>query len=82
MIQENWDDLGQNDVVRLMKKPIFAGIWEHDGQDNNGFVPEGGRRLSETIPIVNGKWAYLLGKIFFMRIRWGKKVPKYCYNLN
>ncbi len=36
MIQENWDELVQNDVVSLFKKLVPAGVWEHDAQDNNG----------------------------------------------
>jgi len=36
MIQENWDESVQNDVVSLFKKLVPAGIWEHDAQDNNG----------------------------------------------
>lgn len=57
MIQENWDDSVQNDVVSLMKKLIPAGIWEHDAQDNNGdsHLKAGLVGPSETIPIVNGK---------------------------
>lgn len=57
MIQENWDDSVQNDVINLMKKLIPAGIWEHDAQDNNGdsHLKAGLVGPSETIPIVNGK---------------------------
>lgn len=57
MIQENWDDSVQNDVVNLMKKLIPAGVWEHDLQDNNGdsHLKAGLIGPSETIPIVNGK---------------------------
>ena len=36
MIQENWDQSVQNDVVTLLNKMIPSGIWEHDHQDNNG----------------------------------------------
>ena len=36
MIQENWDQSVQNDVVTLLNKMIPSGIWEHDRQDNNG----------------------------------------------
>ncbi|WP_319479992.1 secondary thiamine-phosphate synthase enzyme YjbQ [uncultured Draconibacterium sp.] len=57
MIQENWDDSVQNDVVSLLKKLIPAGVWEHDAQDNNGdsHLKAGMVGPSETIPIVNGK---------------------------
>jgi len=36
MIQENWDESVQNDVVSLLQKLIPQGVWEHDAQDNNG----------------------------------------------
>ncbi|WP_321996539.1 secondary thiamine-phosphate synthase enzyme YjbQ [Draconibacterium orientale] len=57
MIQENWDDSVQNDVVSLLKKLIPAGVWEHDAQDSNGdsHLKAGLVGPSETIPIVNGK---------------------------
>lgn len=57
MIQENWDDSVQNDVVTLMNKLIPSGIWEHDHQDNNGdsHLKAGIVGPSETIPIVDGK---------------------------
>lgn len=56
MIQENWDQSVQNDVVSLMKKLIPSGIWEHDNQDNNGdaHLKAGIIGPSETIPVVNG----------------------------
>lgn len=57
MIQENWDDSVQNDVISLMKKLIPAGVWEHDAQDNNGdsHLKAGIVGPNETIPIINGK---------------------------
>jgi secondary thiamine-phosphate synthase enzyme len=57
MIQENWDESVQNDVVTLFKKLIPAGIWEHDAQDNNGdsHLKAGIVGPSETIPLINGK---------------------------
>jgi secondary thiamine-phosphate synthase enzyme len=56
MIQENWDQSVQNDVVTLMKKLVPPGIWEHDHQDNNGdsHLKAGIIGPSETIPIVDG----------------------------
>ncbi|RLD77951.1 MAG: YjbQ family protein, partial [Bacteroidetes bacterium] len=36
MIQENWDDSVQRDVVSLLNKLIPNGVWEHDRQDGNG----------------------------------------------
>ena len=57
MIQENWDQSVQNDVVNLLKKLIPPGVWEHDAQDNNGdaHLKAGIVGPSETIPIINGK---------------------------
>ena len=57
MIQENWDNSVQNDVVNLLKKLIPSGVWEHDAQDNNGdaHLKAGIIGPSETIPIVNGE---------------------------
>ncbi|MCP4313370.1 MAG: YjbQ family protein [Bacteroidetes bacterium] len=57
MIQENWDDSVQNDVVTLLNKLVPAGIWEHDHQDNNGdsHLKAGIVGPQETIPIVDGK---------------------------
>lgn len=57
MIQENWDESVQNDVISLLRKLIPPGIWEHDAQDNNGdsHLKAGIVGPQETIPIVNGK---------------------------
>ena len=57
MIQENWDQSVQNDVISLFNKLIPAGVWEHDAQDNNGdsHLKAGIVGPSETIPIINGK---------------------------
>lgn len=56
MIQENWDESVQNDVVNLLKKLIPAGVWQHDAQDNNGdaHLKAGIVGPSETIPIIDG----------------------------
>ncbi len=56
MIQENWDESVQTDVVNLLKKLIPAGVWEHDRQDNNGdaHLKAGIVGPSESIPIING----------------------------
>jgi secondary thiamine-phosphate synthase enzyme len=56
MIQENWDESVQNDVVTLLNRTIPHGIWEHDAQDNNGdaHLKAGLVGASETIPIVDG----------------------------
>ncbi len=57
MIQENWDNSVQNDVVSLLNKLIPHGVWEHDAQDNNGdsHLKAGIVGPSETIPIIDGK---------------------------
>jgi secondary thiamine-phosphate synthase enzyme len=54
MIQENWDQSVQNDVVTLLNKMVPSGIWEHDRQDNNGdsHLKAGLIGPSETIPII------------------------------
>jgi secondary thiamine-phosphate synthase enzyme len=56
MIQENWDQSVQNDVVTLLNRLIPSGIWEHDHQDNNGdaHLKAGLVGASETIPVVDG----------------------------
>lgn len=57
MIQENWDDSVQSDVITLLNKLIPAGVWQHDRQDGNGdaHLKSGLVGPSETIPIINGK---------------------------
>ncbi len=57
MIQENWDQSVQNDVVTLLSKLVPSGIWEHDNQDNNGdsHLKAGIIGASETIPVIDGK---------------------------
>ncbi len=57
MIQENWDDSVQRDVISLLRKLIPAGVWEHDRQDNNGdsHLKAGIVGPQETIPILDGK---------------------------
>lgn len=57
MIQENWDESVQNDVISLLRKLIPAGVWEHDRQDNNGdaHLKAGIVGPQESIPIIEGK---------------------------
>lgn len=57
MIQENWDQSVQNDVISLLRKLIPEGVWEHDKQDNNGasHLKAGIVGPQETIPIIDGK---------------------------
>lgn len=57
MIQENWDDSVQTDVVNLLRKMIPKGAWLHDAQDGNGdaHLKSGLVGPSETIPLVDGE---------------------------
>lgn len=57
MIQENWDDSVQTDVVNLLRKMIPNGVWLHDAQDGNGdaHLKSGLVGPSETIPLIDGE---------------------------
>ena len=57
MIQENWDDSVQTDVVNLLQKMIPKGAWLHDKQDGNGdaHLKSGLVGPSETIPLIDGE---------------------------
>jgi len=57
MIQENWDESVQEDVVDLLQKLIPRGVWRHDVQDGNAdaHLKAGIIGPSETIPITDGK---------------------------
>ena len=57
MIQENWDDSVQRDVVDLLRKLIPRGVWQHDAQDGNGdaHLKSGLIGPSETIPLIEGQ---------------------------
>ena len=57
MIQENWDESVQIDVVTLLRKLIPSGVWLHDAQDGNGdsHLKAGIIGPQETIPIIDGK---------------------------
>lgn len=57
MIQENWDDSVQSDVVELLRKLIPRGVWRHDAQDGNGdsHLKSGLVGPSETLPLIDGK---------------------------
>ncbi len=59
MIQENWDDSVQTDVVNLLRKMIPKGVWLHDAQDGNGdaHLKSGLIGPSETIPLMDGELA-------------------------
>jgi secondary thiamine-phosphate synthase enzyme len=57
MIQENWDESVQTDVVHLLQKLIPKGVWLHDQQDGNGdsHLKSGLVGPSETIPLITGE---------------------------
>jgi secondary thiamine-phosphate synthase enzyme len=57
MIQENWDDSVQTDVVELLRQLIPRGVWRHDAQDGNGdaHLKAGLVGPSETIPVIDGQ---------------------------
>ncbi len=57
MIQENWDESVQTDVLSWLRKMIPPGVWQHDAQDNNGdsHLKAGFVGPSETIPVIDGK---------------------------
>jgi secondary thiamine-phosphate synthase enzyme len=57
MIQENWDESVQTDVINLLRRLIPGGVWLHDQQDGNGdaHLKAGIIGPSESIPIINGK---------------------------
>ncbi len=56
MIQENWDDSVQTDVVNFLRQIIPRGVWLHDRQDGNGdsHLKAGLVGPSESIPIIDG----------------------------
>ena len=57
MIQENWDESVQTDVVNFLGRLIPKGIWLHDAQDGNGdsHLKAGLVGPSETIPLIDGQ---------------------------
>ena len=57
MIQENWDNSVQRDVINLLDQLIPKGVWEHDRQDSNGaaHLKAGLVGPGEVIPIVRGQ---------------------------
>jgi secondary thiamine-phosphate synthase enzyme len=57
MVQENWDESVQTDVVNLLAKLIPRGVWLHDAQDGNGdsHLKAGLVGPSETVPIIDGR---------------------------
>ena len=57
MIQENWDESVQTDVIHLLQQLIPRGVWLHDRQDGNGdaHLKSGLVGPSETIPVIDGE---------------------------
>lgn len=57
MIQENWDQSVQTDVITLLRQLIPQGVWQHDAQDGNGdaHLKAGLVGPSETIPLMDGQ---------------------------
>jgi secondary thiamine-phosphate synthase enzyme len=56
MIQENWDDSVQEDVIDFLSRQIPKGVWRHDAQDGNGdaHLKAGLVGPSETVPLIDG----------------------------
>ncbi len=57
MIQENWDESVQEDVIDFLAKQIPKGVWRHDAQDGNGdaHLKAGLVGPSETVPVIDGE---------------------------
>ena len=57
MIQENWDESVQTDVVNLLRGMIPKGVWLHDAQDGNGdaHLKAGLVGPSECVPLIDGR---------------------------
>jgi secondary thiamine-phosphate synthase enzyme len=57
MIQENWDESVQEDVIDFLSKQIPKGVWRHDAQDGNGdaHLKAGLVGPSESVPLIDGE---------------------------
>lgn len=57
MIQENWDESVQTDVITFLRGIIPRGVWLHDSQDGNGdaHLKAGLVGPSETLPLIDGQ---------------------------
>ena len=57
MIQENWDDSVQTDVVNFLRQIIPQGVWLHDRQDGNGdaHLKAGLVGPAESVPVIDGE---------------------------
>ena len=79
MIQENWDESVQTDVVNLLRKMIPQGVWLHDAQDGNGdaHLKSGLVGPSETIPLIEGELGLSTWQnIFFCEFDGPRKEPR------
>ena len=57
MIQENWDESVQTDVLTFLRGIIPRGVWLHDAQDGNGdaHLKAGLVGPSEVVPLIDGE---------------------------
>ncbi|MGB7930909.1 MAG: secondary thiamine-phosphate synthase enzyme YjbQ [Gammaproteobacteria bacterium] len=57
MIQENWDESVQTDVINFLRGIIPRGVWLHDAQDGNGdaHLKAGLVGPSEILPLIDGQ---------------------------
>ncbi|MGC8764551.1 MAG: secondary thiamine-phosphate synthase enzyme YjbQ [Brevinematia bacterium] len=57
IIQENWDESVQYDMLSLLRKLIPPGVWQHDYQDGNGdaHLKSGLLGPDVNIPVINGR---------------------------
>ena len=57
MIQDNWDESVQTDVVNFLRQSIPRGVWLHDEQVGNGdaHLKSGLVGPSEIMPLVGGQ---------------------------
>jgi secondary thiamine-phosphate synthase enzyme len=57
LVQENWDESVQTDVIDFLRRIIPRGVWLHDAQDGNGdaHLKAGLVGPSETIPLIGGQ---------------------------
>lgn len=57
MIQKNWDESVQEDVIDFLSSQIPQGVWKHDARDGNGdaHLKAGLVGPSEAIPLIAGK---------------------------
>ena len=80
MIQENWDESVQTDVVHLLQKLIPKGVWLHDAQDGNG---DSHLKAGLVGPLRNHsahRWqarAIAMAEYFFLRVRRPQKQTAY-----